>query len=157
MLGPRRCFGCHEVRNGVTGAGLVSANPSIRRPASDAQCSSSLSPFRFRLLFPQSWGRCGCPRSRLLVVALLLLLLLLLGLEGRKVYVPVEDDLEDDADEDDEEDGEEVGLVVEDGDGLGGRADGAEPVELAHCDGNSVSWPGLCLVEVDRRNEAWSG
>lgn len=46
--------------------------------------------------------------------------------------VPQQDALQDDGDEDDDEDGEEDGLVVEDGDGLGGGADAAEPVELAH-------------------------
>lgn len=46
--------------------------------------------------------------------------------------VPDQGDLQDDGDEDDEQDGEEDGLVVEDGDGLGRRADGEEPVELTH-------------------------
>lgn len=45
--------------------------------------------------------------------------------------VPNQGNLQDDGDEHDEQDGEEDGLVVEDGDGLRGCADGAEPVELA--------------------------
>lgn len=61
--------------------------------------------------------------------------------------VPQQHDLEDDGNEDDDEDSEEDGLVVEDGDGLRGGADAAEPVELTHfrrrvegCEVNGGRW-----------------
>lgn len=46
--------------------------------------------------------------------------------------IPNKDTLADEGDEDGDKNVEENGLVVQDSDGLGCRADGTEPVELAH-------------------------
>lgn len=59
-------------------------------------------------------------------------LLLLFGLQRREVNVPEQNDLEDNSDEHDQQDREQNRLVVQDSDGLGRGANGAEPVELTH-------------------------
>lgn len=61
--------------------------------------------------------------------------LALLRLQGDVADVPVQHELQNECDKDDKEDSEEDGLVVEDGDGLIGGADGREPVELTHWSG----------------------
>ena len=62
--------------------------------------------------------------------------------------VPDEDALKGDGDEDDNENVEEDGLIVEDGDCLGGSPNLGEPVELTHVGGWSVGEG--CERVVDR-------
>ena len=59
--------------------------------------------------------------------------------------------LSDDGKEDGEEDPEEDGLVVQDGDGLGRRANLREPVELAHRDSQKIVFLSGGVCDLGKR------